>query len=249
MEANKLTVGVFVPCCIDQFSTRTAKNMVKLLQDAGFSCAYPEEQTCCGQGLYLAGDREGAKLLGSQIIDQFRPYRYVVTCSSGCVAYVRRCFNELFFNSAYHNDHRLFADKTLDVSDFLCRWMDGRIDCDSNRVKATIQNISFPHRVAFLEHHRTSHDYGMREEPRQLLRMVQGLSLMELGDCDMDGGFIVTNPDVAAQMARQIIDKAHEMGAEYITSTEPMLITALQKFVEKEKTDMKCVNLVDILEG
>lgn len=242
MEANKLKVGIFVPCCVDQFSTRTARNMVALLKGVGFLCEYPSEQTCCGQGLYLNGDRAGAKQLGDKMIEMFRPYDYVVTCSSGCVAYAKRYFEELFRNSTNHNESRKFVDKLYDITDFLV-----------NEVHYQPHNVAFPHRVVFLDHCRTLRDYGLKEEPRQLLRAINGLELMPYPDsdvcCGYSGSFTNFFEPISTEMARRKVEAALKVGAQYIVSTEPSCLMHLQSYIDQVGLKIQCKHIVDVMCG
>lgn len=240
MAANRLTVGIFIPCCIDQFSVQTGKNMVGLLERIGCECVYPVEQTCCGQALYMNGDRESARLLGERMIDMFDPFDYVVTCSSGCVAYMKKNFEDLFRNSSRHNKFPKFIDKLCDITDFLV-----------NVMHYTPEGVEFPYRVAFMDHCRTLHDYGLKEEPRQLLRAIGGLELVEVTDggvcCGYGGSFANYFEPISTEMVRQKVDAYVRAGAQYIVSTEPTCLMHMQSYIDKEGIDIQCRHIVDIL--
>lgn len=240
MESNKLKVGIFVPCCIDQFYPQTGMKMIALLQRLGCNCTYPVEQTCCGQDLYLNGDREGARLLAEKMINMFQPYDYVVGCSSGCVAYMKRFFGEMFYNSSYHNEFGKFTNKVMDITDFL-----------ANILQYTPSDRIFPHKVAVLDHCRTIHDYGLFDEPRTLLKAINGLELVELHDhscCGFGDTFANYFEPISTEMVKQKVAAAQTAGAEYIVSTEPTCLMHLQSYLNKEGIDIKCCHIIDLLE-
>ena len=240
MTANRLKVGIFIPCCIDQFSVQTGKNMVNLLQRIGCMCDYPVEQTCCGQELYLNGDRESARMLGERMIDMFLPYDYVVTCSSGCVAYMKKKFDDLFRNSSRHNEFPKFINKLYDITDFLV-----------NVVHYTPEGVTFPYRVAFMDHCRTLHDYGLSEEPRQLLRAISDIDLVEVSNggvcCGYGGTFANFFEPVSTEMVRQKVDSYVNAGVQYIVSTEPTCLMHTQSYIDKAGINIQCRHIVDIL--
>lgn len=237
-----LKAGVLIPCCVDQFSPGTASRMVKLLERCGVDCHYPEAQTCCGKALYEAGDPKAAMKLGGNIIDLFKRDDYVVCCGSGCVAYMKSQFDNLFFNSAYHIEYPQFIAKLYDVSDFL-----------SHVVEYVPPEGRFEHTVAYVDHGATLRDYRLREEPRRLLARVPGVQPVELPDPEFSAGegLVFNNyfEAVAGEMARRKLQAAVDAGADVLTSSDPELVLHLRSYARKHGFDIRCHHLVDILYG
>ena len=50
-----MTVGLFIPCYVDQFYPKAAIATLKLLQKQGVKVVYPLQQTCCGQPMANSG--------------------------------------------------------------------------------------------------------------------------------------------------------------------------------------------------
>ncbi len=249
MTGNITKVGVFVPCCVDQFAAESGVRMMKLLQGMGLQCHYPEEFTCCGKSLYHQGDRDSAKNLGEKMIELFDDCSHIVSCGSGCVTYMKVHFGKLFHNTTLHNNYRQFVDKTYDLSDFLV-----------NVAGYHPTNVNFHHRVTFMDHCTTSRDYictahpekkGLRDEPRQLLREVNGLELVEMeqGDvcCGYGEQFANYFTPISDSLAKRKVDNAIATGAEYIVSTEMSCLLHLRSYIEKNNMPMKCLHLVDVL--
>lgn len=251
MFANKNTVGIFIPCCIDQFAAETGMAMVKLLEDLGYECYYPEGVTCCGKDLYHQGDRDGAKMLGEKMIELYDECSSVVSCGSGCVTYMKVHFGRLFHNTTLHNNYRQFLDKTYDLSDFLV-----------NVVHYQPQGVAFPHRVTFMDHCTTLRDYvctahpdrkGLVDEPRQLLQAVEGLQLVEMEQqevcCGYGSQFANFFTPVSDSLAKRKVANAMAAGAEYIVSTEMSCLIHLKSYIEKAGLPIRCCHLADILGG
>lgn len=240
IEGKSLKVGVFIPSCIDQFSPQTGRNLLHLLRQAGCQCYYPSPLTDSGAELYFSGDREGAKMLGERLIEMYKDCAYVVSCGSGDVAYVRRYFGELFNNTAYHNESHRFAEKMFDISHFLV-----------HVAHFVPSGLSFPHRVAFMDHCRTLRDYGIKEEPRQLLQAIDGLELCEIAHQGICCGFgsVFTNSfePISTEMARQKVNAALVVGAQYLVSTEPSCLMHLQSYIDKVGLNLQCRNFVDLM--
>ena len=120
-----------------------------------------------------------------------------------------------------------------------------------NKLKIDDFGATFPHKVTFHDACSALREYGVKEEPRQLLRRVKGLELIEMNECEtccgFGGTFAVKNPDISASMAEQKVLNALETGAEYIVSTEASCLMNINGFINKHKLPVKGIHLADIL--
>lgn len=249
MNGKNDTVGIFVPCCIDQFDPQAAWKTIHLLEGLKLRCFYPTSITCCGKEFYNQGDYANAKTLGEKMIELYGDCSYVVSLSSGCIAYMQRCFSKLFYNSTMHNSYRQFLDKCYDLSDFLV-----------NVMHYEPSGVKFPHSVTIMDHCATSKDYssaahperkGLRDEPRKLLSSVDGLALKEMPQndvcCGFGGMFANQFTSISDNLTQRKLDNALAAGAEYITCTEPSCLMHLQSYINKTGINIKCINLINIL--
>ena len=248
---NIMKVGVFVPCCVDQFAAESGIRMVHLLEGIeNVELFIPAEMTCCGMALYNQGDRDGAKQLGEQMITLFGDCTHIVGLGSGCVSYIKTHFGNLFHNTTLHNDYRQFADRCYDLSDFL-------VNVIHYKPSAT-----FAHKVAFMDHCGTLRDYvctahperrGLHDEPRQLLQAVKGLQLVETAEqdvcCGFGGQFANHYTPIAHSLGRRKIENAIAAGAEFIVSTEMSCLLHLRSVIDEGHYAIRCLHLVDVLCG
>lgn len=230
-----------MPCSIDQFSPSTAKNMMNLLVSEGVECHYPVEQTCCGRELYVNGDVTTAKRLGEKMMELFAGDDYVVSCGSGCVAYVKKYFEQLFGNTTYHSQGIAMAQKIMDITDYLV-----------NVLCYQPTAVRFPHRVAVLDHCATAQDYApCGDALRKLLRSVPDLELVEMLQPDVccgQGSLFANNfAPIAADLARRKVQNAIDVGAEYLVATENTCVMHLQAYCSRQNLPLKCLNVVDLL--
>ena len=247
MNLKDYKVGLFVPCDIDQFSPQTAWNALHLLEGMGLKVHYPTDLTGSGMELYNMGDKQMAKQLGEKMIESFCDCTHVVSLSSATVAYVQKRFTPLFRNTTLLGEYRNFIAHFIDFSDFLV-----------NDVGFT-PSKAFPHRVAFMDNCQTLCDYhspshgkrGLREEPRQLLRSVPELHLVEMKQnntcCGYGGLFVNHYTIISDKMAQMKIDNALSVNAEYIAATEMSCLLHLRSYAEKKKIDIRFIHLADIM--
>ena len=241
-------IGLFVPSEIDQFSPKTAWSALHLLESLGLTVTYPTNLTTCGMELYNQGDFQTAKQLGEKMIEQYDSCSYIVSLGSSCAAYIHKRFSSLFHNTTMHNEYRGFVERFMDISDFL-----------ANIIHYEPTN-AFPHRVAFMDNCQSVNDYqspshpnqpGLLNEPRQLLKAVPELELVEMqqGDvcCGYGGLFANRFTVISDRLAQQKIDNAIAAKAEFIVSTDMGCLLHLKSYAEKKGANIGFMHIVDIL--
>ena len=235
-----MEVDLFVPCFIDQVYPETAFNMIKVLEKAGVKVHYNPEQTCCGQMAFNSGFWDEARKLGIKFIKDFNRGRPVVGATASCTGYVRNYFDELFFNSAYHNDYKHLQRNIFEVTDFLV-----------NIMKVKDLGSVFEHKVTYHDSCAALREYGLKNEARELLSYVKGLELIEMEEtttcCGFGGTFSVKFEPISTAMAEQKVHHALDTGAEYIVSTDSSCLMHQAGYISKHKLPLKVAHVVDVL--
>ncbi|MGZ3968147.1 MAG: heterodisulfide reductase-related iron-sulfur binding cluster, partial [Mucilaginibacter sp.] len=84
-----MTVGLFIPCYVDQFYPGAAIATLELLEKLGVTVIYPKNQTCCGQPMANSGFEHLTGGCNDLFIKNFAEFDYVVAPSGSCVLHVR----------------------------------------------------------------------------------------------------------------------------------------------------------------
>lgn len=235
-----MIVDAFIPCFIDQIYPETAFNMIKILEKLNVSVHYNTEQTCCGQMAFNSGFWEEAKEIGEKFIKDFQNDRPVVGPSASCVGMVRNHYPKLFHNTALHNESNQLIKNIYEFTDFLV-----------NVLKVEDVGASFNTVVTYHDSCAALREYGIKEEPRKLLRNVKGLELIEMRDtdvcCGFGGTFSVKHESISTAMAQQKVENALETGAEYIVSTDSSCLMHQYGYIKKHKLPIKVIHIIDIL--
>lgn len=198
-ENQQIRVALFVTCLVDLFRPSVGFAAVKLLEDAGCSVAVPAAQTCCGQPAYNSGDQADTRAIARQVIAAFEGYDYVVAPSGSCAAMIREHYPPLFDDEPElaQRAHRL-ARRTHELVSFL---RDVR--------KVDTVDADFTGSVTYHDSCSGLRELDIKQQPRDLLRSVRGLKLVELQDaetcCGFGGTFCVKYPDISDRM---VTDKA-----------------------------------------
>ncbi|MBI9037166.1 MAG: (Fe-S)-binding protein [Bacteroidales bacterium] len=235
-----MIVDAFIPCFIDQIYPDTAFNMIKILEKLNVSVHYNTEQTCCGQMAFNSGFWEEAKEIGEKFIKDFPNARPVIGPSASCVGMVRNHYPKLFHNTALHNESNQLIKSIYEFTDFLV-----------NVLKVEDVGASFNAVVTYHDSCAALREYGIKEEPRKLLRNVKGLKLIEMKDtdecCGFGGTFSVKHEAISTAMAQQKVENALETGAEYIVSTDSSCLMHQFGYIKKHKLPIKVIHIVDVL--
>jgi len=235
-----MKVQLFIPCFVDQLYPQTAFNMVKVLEKACCDVEYNTNQTCCGQPAFNAGFQTEAKKVAEKFLKDFDTPDYIVAPSASCVGFVRNYYGKLFENSSQHNLVKNLSLRIFEFTEFL-----------TNILK--IENFG-----AVLNAKATYHDScaGLREckikeGPRNLLKKVKGLQLIEMAEtetcCGFGGTFAVKFDAISNAMADQKIDHALDTGASHIISTDLSCLMHLQGIISKKNLPITTLHIADVL--
>jgi len=235
-----MVVDIFIPCFIDQIYPETGMNMVKILEKIGLEVHYNPNQTCCGQSAYNNGFWDEAKLVGEKFIKDFPQNRPIICPSASCVGFVRNYYDQLFYNSALHNEYQLIKKNMYEFSDFLV-----------NVLKIKDLGATFPYTVTYHDSCAALREYGLTTEPRTLLSFVHGLKLVEMNDnkscCGAESSFSLKHEKISTSMAEQKVQNALATGAQYIVSTDASCLMHQEGYIKKQNLPIQTIHLIDVL--
>jgi len=235
-----MIVDIFIPCFIDQIFPETGFNMVKVLEKLDVEVNYNPNQTCCGQFSFNTGFWDDAKKIGSKFINDFSNDRYIVAPSASCIGYIKNYYPELFHNTGFHLENKQLQKNIIEFTDFVVNVL------HIEDVGSTFSGI-----ITYHDACAAIREYGLKDEPRKLLREVKGLELREMKEndvcCGFGGTFSIKNEPVSVAMAQQKVQNAMETGAEFIVSTEASCLMHLDGYIKRKHLPIKVMHIADVL--
>jgi len=235
-----MKVQLFIPCFIDQLYPKTAFNMVKVLEKACCDIDYNTNQTCCGQPAFNAGFWEEAKTVAAKFIKDFDNTDYIVAPSASCVGFIRNYYSGLFENSSQHNLVKSLGKRTWEFTEFLTDILKIENFGAQLNAKATYHDSCAALR-----------ECKIKEGPRNLLKKVKGLELVEMVEtetcCGFGGTFAVKFDAISNAMADQKIQHALDTGASHIISTDLSCLMHLQGIIAKRSLPLTTMHIADVL--
>jgi L-lactate dehydrogenase complex protein LldE len=235
-----MKVELFIPCFIDQFYPETARKMIHLLKRAGIDPVYHPEQTCCGQLFFNSGHIRQARKAARIFTGFFSTNAYIVSPGASCTGYIRSQFKSFLKENDESDSFVPIGNRIFEFTDFLV-----------NVLKIEGFGGVFPHSVTYHDACSALREYGLKDEPRILLRSVRELRLIEMEDrqvcCGFGGTFSVKHEPVSVAMVSAKVSGALKTGAEYITSTEASCLMNIGGYIQKNHLPIKPIHIVDLL--
>ncbi|WP_069659871.1 (Fe-S)-binding protein [Arcticibacter eurypsychrophilus] len=243
-----MTVGLFIPCYVDQFYPNAAIATLQLLEKLGVDVVYPKKQTCCGQPMANSGFSHLTGGCDDLFTELFEEFDYVVVPSGSCTLHLK--------------DH-LHSDKHPESAKGLRKKVYELVEFLTDILQVKELNAKFPYRVGV---HQSCH--GLRglhlsqmtelvapafSKPNQLLSMVDGLELVDLDRtdecCGFGGTFCVAEEAVSSKMGKDRVADHIKHGAEYITSADLSCLMHMEGILHRQKSNVKVVHIAEILNG
>lgn len=236
------TTALFVTCLVDQFFPEVGEATVRLLEACGRRVVFPAAQTCCGQPAFNMGHGEEARRLAKRTIEIFEPFDEVVAPSGSCASMVRVHFPELLHDEAeWHARAEQLAAKLFELTEFLHR--EG-YDASGTR---------FAGKVAYHASCHLLRELGVREAPRELLRRVEGLELVELEGaevcCGFGGAFSAKMPELSGAMLDAKLKAAEASGATVLTATDCGCLMHLGGALKRRRSPLEVRHVATLLAG
>ena len=217
--------------------------MVRVFDRIGIALTYPEGQTCCGQPAFNSGYRQEATVAARQSIDLFEEAEIVVCPSGSCVAMVRHHYPELLVNDPVMYQRALAVGrKTFEFSEYLV-----------DALGLTDLGAVFPGTVTYHDSCHLVRTLGIREQPRQLLRHVQGLTLVEMTNsdtcCGFGGTFSVGYPDISLALVDDKIDNILKSGADTVVGCDVSCLMQIRGRLTRQGETIRVLHLAQVLAG
>ena len=220
---SRMTVGLLSGCVMPLMQSDAMRAAVRVLQRNGCDVASPPAQGCCGALNRHAGDLELGRRMARRNIDVFRDagVNIVVTASAGCGSAMKEYGDLLRDDPDYAEAAAEFAAKTRDITEFLAG------------LPLEPPPAELPWRVTMQDPCHLAHAQRITDEPRQVLRSIPGLELVEMAEsslcCGSAGFYSLIQRDMSQRLQRRKIGNALATEAEVIASANPGCIAQLEQ--------------------
>jgi glycolate oxidase iron-sulfur subunit len=211
---RRFRVAVLTGCVQDLIFSDVNRDTVEVLARNGCEVCCPPDQQCCGSLHAHNGELELARRLARQNIDQFPPDQFdaILSNAGGCGSHLKHYGHILADDPRYRDRATLWDRKLKDVHEWLMEI----------GLTPPAANGAPPLTVTYHESCHLAHGQKITTQPRQLLRAIPHLKLVELPEsqwcCGSAGIYNVTQPEMATALLERKLRHIESTGASVVAT-------------------------------
>jgi glycolate oxidase iron-sulfur subunit len=170
-------------------------------------------------------------------------FDYIITdCASCSAALSYKNMEFLFKRLKIYNEAKAFADKVMDLTQFLIDVLDVKVPdiTSESRVRVTYHD---PCHLANAQ--------GIKAQPRELLKRLPNVEYVEMANanscCGGSGTYSLTHYDMSMKILDHKMDHAMETGADYVATCCPSCSMQLRHGIARHNWNARVVHPVELL--
>ena len=237
---RRARVALFTGCVGDALFRQTNWATARVLQENGCDVVIPQNQVCCGAIHFHAGSSDPAREMADKNTAAFDPSGVdaIIVNVAGCGSMLKDYGHH--WHDGQQAARQQFAAKIRDVSEFLDQL--GLIAPRGElRVTATYHDAC--HLV---------HAQKVREQPRNILKKISGLKLVDLPEselcCGAAGTYNLTEPEMAGRLAKRKLDNIRSTGARLVITANAGCLLQIAREARLRGEVLKIMHPMDVLD-
>lgn len=237
---KKAEIVYYVGCTASYRQMNVARATFQILKKLKQNFTILTDEHCCGSPAQRVGHQKIALDCARHNVEAMRKTgaKIILTSCAGCYRMLKQ---------DYKRKYKLKLEaEVLHSSEFLNRLLERGDLKFGKKLGATLTY----HDPCHIGRHA-----GIYEEPRNLLRNIEGLQLVEMNRnkqnawcCGGGGGVKAAFPELAMYAAHERVKEAQESGAEAIVSSCPFCHRNLEDAIKKYDEKIKVYDLVELID-
>jgi glycolate oxidase iron-sulfur subunit len=214
----------------------------RVLAHNGFATDVPVAQQCCGAMHSHTGMPEEARTLARKNIDAFERAGNgpIVVNAAGCGSALKEYDHLLKDDPDYAERAKAFVARVKDVNEIL------------SEQELVTPMVPLDGTVTYQEPCHLAHAQRISVAPRQLLRQVPGLQLVEMKEsslcCGSAGIYNITRPKMANDLGDRKAHHVADTGADQVITSNPGCHMQLRTSLVRNGHEMPVRHIVEILD-
>ncbi|MGD1019007.1 MAG: (Fe-S)-binding protein [Verrucomicrobiia bacterium] len=239
-QPRRHRVALLTGCVQDVAYANVNRDTVDVLLANGCEVFTPRAQVCCGSLMGHNGELRLATRLALQNLDAFplEELDAIIVNSAGCGSFMKRYGDLLPDNPRA----KIWDQKVCDIH----KWL----------MKIGIQPMARreprpPVRVTYHEACHLVHGQKISQEPRELLRAIPGVELVELPEaawcCGSAGVYNITQPEMSLALLERKMKQIAATGAKIVATGNPGCIGQIRYGAKRFGVDVEVAHPVTLL--
>jgi glycolate oxidase iron-sulfur subunit len=238
---RKARVGLLTGCIQDEMFSGTNRRTALALTMNGYEVVVPRQRVCCGALASHAGEAKTAERLAAATLDAFTSETLdaVIVNAAGCGSNMKEYELQLRGDPRRREAGAAFSALVKDASEFLV----------DRGLRPPTRRISL--RVAYQDPCHLVHGQRVVRQPRQVLKMIPGIELVEMAEsdwcCGSAGVYNLTHPQISEEALSWKVRHIVDSGAQVIASANPGCILQISMGLQRAGHDVPVVHVMDLL--
>jgi glycolate dehydrogenase iron-sulfur subunit len=239
---RRLRAALLGGCVQRVFFSNVNAATIRVLAAEGVEVVVPAGQGCCGALSVHAGRAAEAKRLARALVEAFErePADVVVVNAAGCGSHLKDLAHVFADDPAFLPRARAFAAKVRDVTELL-------VSLPQRAPRAPLRA-----RVAYHSPCHLGHAQRVTDAPRQLLRAIPGLELVDVPDgemcCGSAGIYNLVEPRSADDIGRRKAEAVLSTKAVLLASANPGCSLQIRRMLEERGASLEAAHPVEIID-
>jgi glycolate dehydrogenase iron-sulfur subunit len=233
------TVGFLQGCVQRAYFADVNAATVAVLAAEGFEVHAPRAPRCCGALGLHAGQEEDSLPLAKATIEAFEGFDHVVVNAAGCGSAIKDYGHLLRDDPDWAQRAAELSARARDVHELLA----------SVPPRATRHPIEL--KVAYHDACHLAHAQQVRSQPRQLLRSIPGLTLVEPAEwelcCGSAGIYNLTRPEAAGELGERKAANLLATEADVIAAANPGCTLQIAAHLQRKGEPRELVHPMQLL--
>jgi len=244
---TKMRVGYFIGCATNFIFPDLGRRIIDFLTKNGVEVLVPKEQGCCGAPVYLgAGDFDTGRKMTDINVKAFDEVDYVISGCASCTSSLKDYIKFLPDTPERKESFAKFSDKVKDISQFLVDVL--KLPQTAYKARSELKN----ERVTWHDSCHLNRYLGVKDQPRQIIKSLQGIEYKEMirADwcCGMAGSFSMHYYDLSKKIADRKMETIKESQANIVATACPGCMIQLIDNTMRHKMSVKVMHLMELLE-
>lgn len=238
---RRYRVGLLTGCVARIMFSGVNAATVRVLALNGCEVVTPKDQVCCGALYMHNGNPEAAKAMIRTNLDVFGRYELdaIIVNAAGCGSTMKEYGHILCDEPSYATRAAEFQNRTKDVCEFLAGLPDRRKPHPLNM------------KVTYHDACHLAHGQKIRKEPRQIIRSIPGVELVEMNEadwcCGSAGVYNITEPEMSQKLLNRKIDNILSTGVDAVVTGNPGCLLQLGFGLRQRGLALEVLHPVELL--
>ncbi len=244
-EAGKPRVAFYAGCGVNYLMPWVGTKSVELIRRAGAVVSVPGGQACCGMPAYAMGDLAAAREMARKNLEALESSGadLIATSCATCGHGLKSIMPELLSDDpGLKLRAEKVASRVRDISELLLNDLGFR-GAGGGSGASTVVTYHDPCHLGRAQ--------GLREAPRELIKMGRGTVLKEMKNpclcCGLGGGLMYTNYELSMEIAGKKAENIKKSGADVVATACPGCIIQLKDGLHRAGVQTEVKHVVELL--